>query len=177
MLGRGGHRTVARLLGAAAIAACVATPAAAQTAGAPELDPSAPMAPLPDLGVDWPDLDAPDDIEPASEGEPAAPLTTAPTGPTPLESADGRDIRYHFTIEGLQGIGDPAAILETFRKQSALEQGRKKGANAAQISRRSRADSELLVQILRSQGYYDARVEPRIEGSTSAVEVRLEAEP
>ena len=149
----------------------------AQTDGAPELDPSAPMAPLPDLGVDWPDLDAPDDIEPASEGDPAPPLTAAPTEPTQPDSSDGRDIRYHFTIEGLQGIGDPAAILETFRKQSALEQGRKKGANAAQISRRSRADSELLVQILRSQGYYDARVEPRIEGSTSAVEIRLEADP
>ncbi len=135
------------------------------------------MAPLPDLGVDWPDLDTPDDIEPASEGAPAAPLTATPAEPSQPDTADGRDIRYHFTIEGLQDIGDPEAILETFRKQSALEQGRQKGANAAQISRRSRADSELLVEILRSQGYYDALVEPRIEGSTSAVEVRLEAEP
>ena len=178
MRGRGGHRRAARLLGAAAIAACIGAPAVSQTGAEPtELDPSAPMAPLPDLGVDWPDLDAPDDIEPATEGEPAPPLNVAPAEPTQPDNADGRDIRYAFTVDGLQGVGDSVAILETFRKQSVLEQGRKKGANAAQISRRSRADSELLVQILRSQGYYDARVEPRIEGSTSAVEVRLEAEP
>ena len=54
----------------AASAALASTPALAQVTQAPtqtppppvpdaaELDPSAPLAPMPDLGVDWPDLNA-----------------------------------------------------------------------------------------------------------------------
>jgi translocation and assembly module TamA len=129
------------------------------------------MAPLPDLGVDWPDLDTPDAVDPANAPEPGAP---AP--PVAADDRAGNDIHYNFAIEGLEGLGDEAAIVEMFRKQSALEQGRKKTANAAQISRRSRADSQLLGEILRSQGYYDATVEPRIEGSSAELRVLLEVD-
>ena len=60
-------------------------------------------------------------------------------------------------------FGNAEDLLNTFRQQSALEADRKKPANAAQIGRRSRADADLLAELLRSQGYYDAVVEPRTE--------------
>ena len=66
-------------------------------------------------------------------------------------------------VEGLAAIGNSEELLKAFRKQSALEADRKDPANAAQIGRRSRADADLLAEMLRSQGYYDAVVEPRTE--------------
>ncbi|MBA2635485.1 MAG: BamA/TamA family outer membrane protein, partial [Sphingomonas sp.] len=62
-------------------------------------------------------------------------------------------------------------------KQSALYEGRKQDTNAAQIQRRSEADSELLAELLRSQGFYDADVAPRIEPRGQALLVTLEANP
>ena len=154
-------------MGAAAL--CAAAPGVAQDALDPgELDPSAPMAPLPDLGVAWPDMDEPDAPEP---GE-AAPGVA---GDAPVDEAT-TEIHYSYKLDGIKGLSDEAAILQAFRTQSALEQGRKKSANAAQISRRSRADADLLHQLLRSHGYYDAMVQPRIEGSSAHLEVRLEVD-
>src|SRR3954464_11948348 len=77
MTGWGSRRKAARLLCAAATLALASTAGLAQTApaqqqqpqppppDAAELDPSAPLAPLPDLGVDWPDLNARDTTAPA----------------------------------------------------------------------------------------------------------------
>ena len=172
---RGSREGAAWLLGAAASAVLFASHAAAQQEPAPslepgELDPSAPLAPLPDLEVDWPDMTEPD---PAG-----AEAATGTGAPATAEAVGVNDtIRYSFEIRGLEGVGDSAAILETFRKQSALEADRKKSANTAQVSRRSRADSALLGEILRSQGYYDAMVTPRIEGTSSGLQVILEADP
>ncbi len=56
-------------------------------------------------------------------------------------------------------------------------EGRGESSNAAQIDRRSRADAELLTELLRSRGYYDAAVVPRIETAQEMIEVVLEAEP
>ena len=67
MSGRGSLGRAARLRCAAALLPVAGTPAFGQTISPPpaapqnppdaaELDPSAPLAPLPDLGVDWPDL-------------------------------------------------------------------------------------------------------------------------
>lgn len=181
MRGRGSVSNAARLLGAAALVACAPAVAAAQDALDPgELDPSAPMAPLPDLGVDWPDMNAPDEpvAQPPVDGAPAAATPTQPPlAATAEDDADGDDLHYAYAIEGIEGIGDSETILEMFRKQSALEEGRKKKANAAQVSRRSRADSELLVEVLRSQGYYDALVEPQIKGTNRELQVILAAQP
>ena len=74
-------------------------------------------------------------------------------------------------------IDDEPALAEGFDQQSALRKGRGKAANAAQIDRRSRADVELLAELLRSRGYYDAVVEPRIETSHDTLTVILAAEP
>ena len=47
-----------RLSCAAAALAIPALPVLAQSPGAAELDPAAPLEPMPDLGVEWPDLNA-----------------------------------------------------------------------------------------------------------------------
>ncbi|HWU92024.1 MAG TPA: BamA/TamA family outer membrane protein, partial [Sphingomicrobium sp.] len=171
-------RCSARLLCTAALGAIVAAPALAQ-AQAParqqppppapspqptELDPSAPLDPMPDLGVDWPDFNA----SPSSS-------TVAPAArPAPGTASTSR---YTLTIDGLEAIGDAEDLLTAFRQQSALEADRKDPANAAQIDRRSRADADLLEQLLRSQGYYDADAEPQTRVVGGTVEVTLEAAP
>jgi translocation and assembly module TamA len=168
----------ARLLCAAAVPALVGAPAVGQTApvvqmpppGAAELDPNAPLAPMPDIGVDWPDLNATD---PAENLEPAGP----PSRDANASPDDKGDLRYVVVVEGLSGLGDADALLAEFNKQSALQMDRDDPANAAQIGRRSRADAELLTELLRSQGYYDALVEPRSERAGDVLRVVLEAEP
>jgi translocation and assembly module TamA len=182
MTGRGSVGKGARLLCAVAILPLVPAAAAAQPNSAPpppapqqspppdaaELDPSAPLAPLPGLGVEWPDLNAKDQ---------AAPATATPTAAAPSIDEAGGDIRYVWTIEGISGVGNAEELLNTFRKQSALEADRKDPANAAQIGRRSRADADLLAELLRSQGYYDAAVEARTERAGGGLRVILSADP
>ncbi len=141
----------------------------AQTPGSAELDPTAPLDPMPDIGVEWPDMNAPDaTVSPADGAETPAPAVT-------IDAAEER--RYSVIIEGLQGIEDEPAIAKAFDEQSALREGRGEAANAAQIDRRSRADGELLEELLRSRGYYDAVVEPRIEPTQQTLQVVLAAEP
>ncbi|WP_028970236.1 autotransporter assembly complex protein TamA [Sphingomonas sp. URHD0057] len=174
MSGRGSTRIAARLLCAAAVSAFAITPAFAQNPAAQpplvpdaaELDPSAPLDPMPDLDVAWPDLNARDSTEPA----PAADQNAA-------TDEGSSEVRYTLVVEGLTPIGDAGDLLAEFRKQSALEADRKDPANSAQIGRRSRADADLLAELLRSQGYYDAVVEPRTERAGGLLRVVLTAEP
>jgi translocation and assembly module TamA len=170
----------ARLLCAAAALSLVSVPAMAQQApaqpqnsppDAAELDPSAPLAPMPDLGVEWPDLNA---------KEQSAPVAAAPSARANAATSrerGGGETRYVWAIEGIGSIGNAEELLKTFRRQSALEADRKDAANAAQIGRRSRSDADLLAELLRSQGYYDATVEPRTERVDGGLRVVLAAEP
>src|SRR6185369_1977523 len=87
------------------------------------------------------------------------------------------DIRYTVQVEGLGSVGDSEELLRAFRQQSALEAERKDPANAAQIGRRANADADLLTQLLRADGYYDAAVEPRTEKVGNALSVVLTADP
>lgn len=175
---RGRARMVARLACAAATVLACHSPATAQSTGSAELDPTAPLEPLPDLGVDWPDMTAtPQELPPASEPD-AIPEDLQPPTPEPQVAIDvGEERRYSVEIEGLLGVDDEPALAEAFDRQSALRKGRDKPANAAQLDRRSRADVELLAELLRSRGYYDAVVEPRIETTHDALTVVLDAEP
>ena len=172
----------ARLLCAAAAAALCASRSAAQTpppepVGPAELDPNAPMAPMPDLGVAWPDLNAAD-TTPAQNPAPQEAAVPGPSKGKGKQAADGTgNIRYDWIIEGLGPVGDDEDFLKAFRQQSALEADRKDPANAAQVERRSRADADLLAELLRSQGYYDAVVEPRTEGTDGILRVVLAVEP
>jgi translocation and assembly module TamA len=174
---------VARLLCAAGAAALVHEAAVAQAAPVPqvppdsaELDPSAPLDPMPDLGVAWPDLEASDTAPP-----PPAATTVSPqkkSRPKDELAADAAgDIRYTVQVEGLASVGNAEDLLHAFRQQSSLEAERKHPANAAQVGRRAAADADLLEQLLRSQGYYDASVEPRTERAGDQLSVVLTAEP
>jgi translocation and assembly module TamA len=168
-----------RGLAACAVAAltCPHAPAFGQAPGAAELDPTAPLDPLPDLGVDWPDMNIPDDPPPLPEGgseEPPPDIETL----SPFAAIDAADERrYTVSVEGLQGVDGEQELLGAFEAQSALQEGRKETSNAAQVDRRSRADAELLVELLRSRGYYDAAVEPRIDSAQDSLRVVLTAEP
>src|SRR3954469_13176346 len=176
MTGRVSAGRAARLLCAAASLPLVSVPAFAQVPANPpspaqqtpppdpaELDSSAPLAPLPDLGIEWPDLNA---------RETGPQVNAAPA----VDQVRG-DLRYVWAIEGIATMGNAEELLTAFRKQSTLEAERKKAANAAQIGRRAGADADLLTQLLRSQGYYDASVEPSTDRSGDALLVILTAEP
>ena len=172
---RGEVRKAARLWCAAACSFALAAPAIAQSTPPPspgDLNPSAPLDPLPDLGVEWPD--------PGAADEPIAPTPESEEQPQQAPTAvteDPAELRYAIAFEGLEKIGPDEELIRSFEAQSVLHKERDEPANAAQIDRRSRADAELLAELLRSQGYYDAVVEPRIDRTGNALLVVLEAEP
>ena len=175
MSGRVSARTAARLLGAAALCTVAAPVLAQATAPNPpppppsdpaELDPNAPLDPLPGLGVDWPNLN------PATPGEAAGSQATAAANAADQGTSERK---YVLEITGLTNVGGSEDLLKAFRLQSTLEANRKQPANAAQITRRARADADLLEELLRSAGYYDADVEPRTEAAGDTLRVVLEA--
>jgi translocation and assembly module TamA len=152
-------------------------------------DPSAPLAAMPDIGVDWPDMDKPaaarPPANPPSETRPVAPPAEpgkagaiAPEPDTGIADA-ASERRYAVEIKGLDPATE-AGLRAQFESLSTLQQRRKEAANAAQIDRRAREDSGLLAELLRSRGYYDATVETAVEGAPAAggeIRVTLTADP
>ena len=176
-----GRETASKLLIGCAGLMLGAASLHAQDAPAPdpaELDPSAPLDPMRDLGVDWPDLNTPEPDHPP-EVEGVAPEATAEATEDAAEKVQdaSAERRYRWSLAGLEGVEDAEPIQEGFRQRSTLEKDRNDEANAAQVDRRARADAELLAELLRSQGYYDAQVEPRIEVAGSELAVELQAVP
>ena len=124
------------------------------------LDPAAPLAPLPGIGVDWPDLGAA-----TTPGEAAAATRT-----------DGAaELRYRWRIDGIDAVATPL-LRQRFDDLSTLNANDGSPANAAQLDRRAREDAELLTTLLRGEGYYDARVTTRVEPGAKPL-VIVEAEP
>ncbi len=168
---RGGARAAAWLLCAAATGAAWVSPAVAQQAQPPlpPLDPSSPLDAMPDIGVEWPDLakEAPE--------EPLADPGSLAAAPAIIDPNAER--QYSVVINGVHRLGNAAELVEAFEQQSALFEARKEEANAAQVQRRSEADAELLAELLRSQGYYDAEVAARVEPEGQVLLVTLDAEP
>ena len=155
--------SVRRSAVAAITALMLATTAHAQTTvPGSVLDPESPMAPLPDFGVDWPDLDKADPIAPALEGAPA-------------EVAASGDQRYDVVVTGIDTLS--AAVRSRFNDLSVLKDGAGKPANVAQIDRRARDDAELMNVILRAEGYYDANIETDVTATDGRLVVTLEVEP
>jgi translocation and assembly module TamA len=160
-------RRVAAGIAAAALFLCHYEAAAQEQGGLGELDqpldPSAPLDPLPDLGVEWPDM------EESGEAIPDAPAT---------EIADAAAERsYTVSLIGLNAA-NAEAVRAQFIGFSTLEANRDDPANAAQIDRRAREDADLLAELLRAYGYYDASVATRVEaGGGGAFAVTLEAQP
>ena len=168
------------LLAAAACGLALAVPARAQQpAPVPtELDPNAPLDPMPDLGVEWPDMDAPDPAPEPQAGEVELPEAEAEAAGNAIEDAAAAR-HYTYRIEGLEAVAEAGQLVDRFREQSALEKDDEDPANAAQIDRRGRADAELLTSLLQSEGYYDAEVETDIglEGERIAVALKVTAGP
>ena len=109
-----------------------------------DVDPNDQLAPLPDIGVDWPDL------------------ATAPGEPTAAASNVAASFRYGWRIDGVDAIGGPL-LRQRFRELSVLAGAEGKEANAAQLDRRARQDADLLVTLLKGDGYYDVAVATRVE--------------
>ncbi len=126
------------------------------------LDPESPMAPLPDLGIEWPDLNKTDPISPAPE--------TAP-----VQTATPDDQRYAVVVAGIDDL--PPAVKMRFGELSVLKEGEGKSANVAQIDRRARDDSELLNTILRAEGYYDSNIDTEVMPKDGRLVVTLTVEP
>src|SRR5688500_7026703 len=101
---RGEVRRAARLWCAAACSFALAAPAIAQSTPPPssgDLDPSAPLDQLPDLGVEWPDPGAADEPIAPIPGEIAAP----PEEASPAIAEGPAEVRYLVAFEGLEKIG------------------------------------------------------------------------
>ena len=159
-------RRVAAVMAAAALCFCQSPARAQETDPLRELDqpldPSAPLDPLPDLGVPWPDMD--------SEAQNAA-------TPDPIIADAGAERSYTIVLEGLDEATS-SALAARFNSLSVLEANRDDPANAAQLDRRARQDADLLAELLRASGYYDAAVATRVEGAESgAARVVLETRP
>ncbi|MBA3879003.1 MAG: hypothetical protein C0500_04740 [Sphingobium sp.] len=135
-------------------------PAPVPPAESPMLDPDSPLAPLPELGVDWPDLSKID--------------ATATDGTAKTDIAELT--RYEYRIEGIEGITD-ALFLQRFNSLSALKAHVGDPSNAAQIDRRAREDVTLLQTLLRGIGYYDARISTSISAESGKPRVTLLVEP
>jgi translocation and assembly module TamA len=136
--------------------------AAAQDDAPSSLDPASPLSPMPDIGVDWPDL-SPDPTEAAASSDSAVDLAAA-------------ERRYSHRITGIDGIGGDL-FRQRFDELSTLRANEGHAANAAQIDRRAREDAALLNDLLRNEGYYDARVLTSTAPEGGRLLVTLQVEP
>jgi translocation and assembly module TamA len=128
------------------------------------LDPETPLADLPDIGVAWPELKT----EPVDPEQPQVQTDVA------------EERRYTVRLEGIEAVAADQ-LAARFDALSVLKANQGKSANIAQIDRRAREDAELMVQLLRANGYYDSVVETRVEtgaiNASLAVILTIEAGP
>lgn len=122
------------------------------------LDPNAPLSPMADIGVAWPDLAK-------------APADTAPEAANVVA-----ETRYAYRIEGIDNVAS-SLLRQRFAELSVLDQHDGEPANAAQLDRRAREDATLLVALLRGEGYYDARVQTSVDAGAGKPVVVLSATP
>ncbi|WP_026326100.1 autotransporter assembly complex protein TamA [Sphingomonas sp. Mn802worker] len=125
-----------------------------------DLDPSAPLAAMPDIGVDWPDL--------------TAAASTASTDPRRADV--GALTRYGYRVEGLDGVASDL-LRQRFEELSTLAANHNKEANAAQLDRRAKQDADLLVTLLKGEGYYDAAVTTSVANEAKRPVIVLQATP
>ena len=172
------RHSVAFFLCAASIVA-TGSPLRAQDApgATPVLDPSSPLDTIPGFGVDWPDMEAPETPvvdETATAQPPQAEAKPAEKPPAAIDVAASR--RYSFAIEGLD-IPSASRVRARFDLLSTLKQGQSDAANTAQIDRRAREDEQVLRDLLRAEGYYNASVVTEVDSRNAQVQVILRSEP
>lgn len=130
--------------------------------GEPSLDPASPLSPMPDIGVDWPDLAA-DPADASAAGDQGVDLATV-------------ERRYGYRVAGIDDVGG-TLFRQRFEELSTLRANQDQPANAAQIDRRAREDAALLNDLLRNEGYYDARVQTSTAVDAGKLLVTLQVEP
>jgi translocation and assembly module TamA len=151
----------------------------------PELGaPLPPLEPLPPLAVDAADAAddeaadsalagiAPDDAAPAiaSDSE-----DSGPAMPERVRIANGQT-DYRVELAGVESIADER-FNARFDALSELRQHDGEPANRAQIGARLRADIDLLDQLVRGSGHYDATVTSAFERDEDRLLVRLTVDP
>ena len=148
---------------------------AEEQADANPLDGAAAPLMLPELA----DGDAVEEIgdAPIRDAELAAPLSPLETFDVEAvqfaEEASDEEIivvKYGTQINGLAEADEQTEIdiAGMFKGLSALEDADGEAANVAMLSARVTEDSALLQRILRAEGWYDAKVETRIDRSEDA---------
>ena len=118
------------------------------------LDPNSPLSDIPDIGVDWPDL------PPEEAGEPGAQLA----------QPNAEERRYTVILLGVPTAPENQ-VATRFDALSRLKTAATKPANLAQINRRARDDEAVLEELLRADGFYDARVTSRVEAVADRIAV------
>lgn len=148
---------------------------------------------MPDIGLDWPNLGAddpvlslPSDDRAAAIGDLILPPLTSPEADELARQAErlgaidpALPLRYDVQLQGVDAIADPV-FRTRFNALSELEKTQDDDANIGQITRRARADVELVDRLLRTRGYYNARVTYLLdapEGSRQRLNVTLDADP
>ncbi|MFZ1743383.1 MAG: BamA/TamA family outer membrane protein [Pontixanthobacter sp.] len=139
------------------------------------LQPESPMADMPELTVEWPDqLDLPP-IEPL---EPEQDIRFADENLPPLMMVPDADL---VRLNGELVLAFPttldtfpirAEFIDRFKQLSNIEELSGGNDNIALLAARARADQEVLSEMLRVYGYYDAQVirtigEPQMGGANA----------
>lgn len=106
--------------------------------------------------------------------------------PTPTEASDDdeapRSVRYVLRLEGLDAKGDDIDALRSARSRfydlSALDDGDGRADNRSVVGARARADRQLLVDILASEGFFDGDVlvsaeQPAAAGEPLTVKLKV----
>ncbi|WP_128892020.1 autotransporter assembly complex family protein [Erythrobacter sp. HKB08] len=136
-------------------------------ADASELDPETPMAELPELSVEWPDevelppfepLDPEEDARLAADDVPLLP----PLPESELVEIDDELVLALPQDEAL--FPQRREFIERFSGLSTIEELDGDDDSIAQLAARAREDEELLIQLLRIYGYYDAQVVRSVGG-------------
>lgn len=133
---------------------------------------------MPDIGLPWPDLGADNPSSPAVPGAVPPPSGATPSPETEKDAATVRadrlagidpssPLRYQIRLTGVESIADDL-FRSRFETLSELQKGVGNEANLAQITRRARADVDLVDQLLRTRGYYDAQVGFQLQAAEDA---------
>jgi translocation and assembly module TamA len=143
------------------------------------LDPQSPLDPIPGLDLAWPDeIDLPEfqpvDPDPQYAYDPQDPglLAPAPDG-APERISD--ELLLVFPSE-TSLFPQREEFIERFASLSTIEELDSDEDNLAQLAAQARADEELLTEMLRVYGYYDATVMRNVSGP-DAGEDRADTRP
>jgi translocation and assembly module TamA len=78
---------------------------------------------------------------------------------------DVPELRYAVRVDGLEGADalTEVSLAGQFRESSALRDAKGTAANEAMLSARLEEDSKLLQRMLHAEGWYDARINTRVD--------------